>query len=61
MLRKDTDMRRSAVSLLNEEGGQGLVEYSLILSLIVIALIAVVTIVGENEFALYQDSISKLP
>lgn len=61
MLRKDTDMRRSAVSLLNEEGGQGLVEYYLILSLIVIALIAVVTIVGENEFALYQDSISKLP
>ena len=54
-------MKRTAVCLLNEEGGQGLVEYSLILSLVVIGLIAVVSIVGENVFELYLDSMAKMP
>lgn len=54
-------MKRTAVCLLNEEGGQGLVEYSLILSLVVIGLIAAVRLLGENAFALYLDSMAKIP
>ena len=54
-------MKRTAVCLLNEEGGQGVVEYSLILSLIVIAAIAAVSFLGENAFALYLDSIDEMP
>ena len=61
MLRKDTDMKETAVCLLNEEGGQGVVEYSLILSLIVIVIIAAVSLLGENVFALYLDSIDEMP
>jgi|LSQX01.3.fsa_nt_gb Flp pilus assembly pilin Flp len=54
-------MKRTAVCLLNEEGGQGVVEYSLILSLIVIGLIAIVSLLGKNVFALYLDSIDEMP
>ena len=54
-------MKRTAVCLLNEEGGQGVVEYSLILSLVVIGLIAAVSFLGENVFALYLDSMAKMP
>ena len=53
-------MGKIAVCILNEEDGQGLVEYSLILSLIVIAAIAAVSFLGENAFALYLDSITKM-
>jgi pilus assembly protein Flp/PilA len=61
MLRKDSEMRKVAVCILKEEDGQGLVEYSLILSLIVIAAIAAVSFLGENAFALYLDSVDKMP
>ena len=61
MLRKDTDMKKTAVCILKEEGGQGVVEYSLIFSLIVIVIIAAVSLLGENVFALYQDSMEKMP
>lgn len=54
-------MKRTAVCLLNEEGGQGLVEYSLILSLVVIGIIAAVKLLGENVFVLYLDSIEEMP
>ena len=54
-------MKRTAVCLLNEEGGQGVVEYSLIFSLIVIVIIAAVSLLGENVFALYLDSIDEMP
>ena len=54
-------MKKIAACILKEEDGQGLVEYSLILSLIVIAAIAAVSFLGENAFALYQDSMDKMP
>ena len=53
-------MRKIAVCILNEEDGQGLAEYTLIISLIVIAAIAAVSFLGENAFALYLDSITKM-
>ena len=54
-------MRKIAACILNEEDGQGLVEYSLILSLIVLAAVAAVSFLGENVFALYLDSIDEMP
>ena len=53
-------MGKIAVCILNEEDGQGLAEYTLIISLIVIAAIAAVSFLGENAFALYLDSITKM-
>ena len=54
-------MKKIAACILKEEDGQGLVEYSLIFSLIVIVIIAAVSLLGENVFALYLDSIDEMP
>ncbi|MFB0957961.1 MAG: Flp family type IVb pilin [Clostridiaceae bacterium] len=43
--------------LICSESGQGLSEYALILSLIVIAIILTLTEFGENLFSLYQEKI----
>jgi Flp pilus assembly pilin Flp len=53
-------MKKVAVCILKEEDGQGLVEYTLILALIVLAAVAAVSFLGENAFALYLDSITKM-
>jgi pilus assembly protein Flp/PilA len=53
-------MKKIAACILKEEDGQGLVEYTLILALIVLAAVAAVSFLGENAFALYQDSMDKM-
>jgi len=41
-------------SILFDESGQGLVEYSLILSLVTLAAIGAVVLFGESVFDLYE-------
>ena len=53
-------MKKIAACILKEEDGQGLVEYTLILALIVLAAVAAVSFLGENAFALYLDSITMM-
>ena len=47
--------------LIKDEAGQGLVEYGLIISLVVIAAIAGVIIFGESVKNLYEDIEAKMP
>lgn len=41
-------MKKLLVWLKNEESGQGMVEYGLILALIAVVVIAAVTLIGQN-------------
>lgn len=61
MLKKGYGYEKNCCMYFKEENGQGLVEYSLILSLIVLAAVAAVSFLGENAFALYLDSIDEMP
>jgi pilus assembly protein Flp/PilA len=45
----------------NEEVGQGMVEYSLILALIVVVCIVAVTFFGEGASGLYNNAINNIP
>lgn len=47
--------------LIKDEAGQGLVEYGLIISLVVIAAVAGVRIFGESVKNLYVDIEAKMP
>ena len=47
--------------LIHEDDGQGLAEYSLIISLIALVVIGVVRTFGENVLGLYDDIVSKWP
>ncbi|MEJ2447278.1 MAG: pilus assembly protein [Anaerolineales bacterium] len=44
-----------------EENGQGLVEYSLILLLIAIALIVILTVYGRDLAGVYSNIIDNVP
>ena len=44
-----------------EESGQGMVEYSLILSLVVIIVIGAIITLGSKTLDLYQKSIAEMP
>jgi pilus assembly protein Flp/PilA len=54
-------MKKTIRWLVIEESGQGMVEYSLLLALVVIVIIGAVTIVGESTYNLYNETISKMP
>jgi pilus assembly protein Flp/PilA len=45
----------------DEETGQGMVEYSLILVLIVVVCIAAATILGEGVLVLYNNTVNNIP
>ena len=45
---------------LNDESGQGMVEYALIVALIAVIVIAVVKTFGEQIKALFSDSTDKI-
>jgi len=47
--------------LFMEESGQGLAEYSLILALVAMAVIAALSQLGEGIIKGYQDTASKFP
>ena len=47
--------------LVNEESGQGLVEYALILVLVSVVAIASISSLGHNLFGSYNHSIGQLP
>ena len=49
-------------NLLKEESGQGLVEYSLIISLVILGAIGALTLFGEELVGLYNEKIvAKFP
>ncbi len=47
--------------LVNEESGQGLVEYAMILVLVSVVAIASISSLGHNLFGSYNHSIGRLP
>ena len=47
--------------LVNEESGQGLVEYVMILVLVSVVAIASISSLGHNLFDSYNHSIGRLP
>jgi pilus assembly protein Flp/PilA len=49
------------MSILNRPRGQGLVEYALILLLVVLAVIAVIYLLGPTIGNLYSNVISNIP
>lgn len=46
--------------LINDESGQGMVEYGLILALIAVVVIATLTILGTNIEGIFQDIIDSI-
>jgi pilus assembly protein Flp/PilA len=54
-------MKNKLVFLKNEEAGQGMVEYSLILALIVLVCIAAVKLLGENASEFYNNATNQIP
>jgi pilus assembly protein Flp/PilA len=57
-------MKKLVVSLWNDESGQGLTEYALLLGLIALVVIALLIIFGERLQAIYQaivDALNTVP
>ena len=54
-------MKKLMNAFLNEESGQGLVEYGLILALIAIVVIAILRIVGNKLNSTFNSIQSALP
>jgi Flp pilus assembly pilin Flp len=46
--------------IIDEESGQGMVEYAFIMALIVIAAFGVLEIFGEKTFDLYDNTVSAI-
>jgi pilus assembly protein Flp/PilA len=53
-------MKKLLVWLKNEESGQGMVEYGLILALIAVVVIGAVTIIGQNAKSTFTEIGNKL-
>lgn len=47
--------------IIDEEDGQGLVEYSLILALLILICIVGLKILGESTLKLYNESETRIP
>ena len=47
--------------IVNEESGQGMVEYGLIIVLIAVVVIGVVQLVGEHTFNMYNKVNGNIP
>lgn len=46
--------------LVDEESGQGIVEYAFILALIVMVVVGAVAVLGEKTLYLYNDAVSAI-
>jgi Flp pilus assembly pilin Flp len=46
--------------IIDEESGQGMAEYAIIMALIVIAAVGALDILGEKTFILYDDAVSAI-
>jgi pilus assembly protein Flp/PilA len=53
-------MKKLLVWLKNEESGQGMVEYGLILALIAVVVIAAVTLIGKNANETFNEVAGKM-
>lgn len=51
---------KQMISFLKEDKGQGMVEYGLIIALIAIAVIAAITLLGENLTKIFNDISTQL-
>jgi pilus assembly protein Flp/PilA len=51
---------KQMISFLKEDKGQGMVEYGLIIALIAIAVIAAITLLGENLTQIFNDISTQL-
>ena len=54
-------MRTKIVWFIQNEDGQGMVEYTLILVLAVLVVIGAVTLLGNTTFELYNKAINVFP